>query len=148
VLEQELLGLQRIGGVRRIDHDRLAPEVRKGGDVGLNEELVHTAVAARDDHDVFLGDLDHGDRIVERRMRDLEFSGDEPVALALRAFGVLLLDREAVFGEHALGDADIDRQGLGVGKRIDAQLRRLRAARRGAGHRKRAEHCSGAQRRH
>ena len=129
VLEQDLLGLQRVGGVGRVDHEGAAAQVGEGLDLRLDEELVHAAVAAGDDHHVLLGDLDHGDRIVERGLGDVELAGGEAVALVLRIRRELQLDLQPVPFEDAVGDAGMQRQRLGVGKGVDAKLgRRLRHA--------------------
>ena len=72
VLQQDFPGLQRIGGVGGIDHDGVAADVGKILDVILDVEFVGAAVAAADDDDVDLGDVDHGDRVVDRRVHDID----------------------------------------------------------------------------
>jgi hypothetical protein len=79
-----------------------------------------------------LGHLDHGDRIVEGRVSNLKSAGRKSVALTLRALGVFQLDRKPVFDEQALGEAHVDRQGLGVWKRVDPDFRDFGSPRRGA----------------
>ena len=63
--------------------------------VSLHVELVGAGIAARDDDDVVLGDVDHGDRVVDRRMHDIDAAVAKPLALALRAFGEFELDLKA-----------------------------------------------------
>ena len=127
VPQQDLLRLQRIGGVGRIDHQRAAAQVGERLDLRLDEEFVHAAVAAGDDHHVLLGDLDHGERVVDRGMDDVELAGGEPFALALRILGEVQVDLEPALLEDAVGDAGMQRQRLGVREGVDAQFaRRLR----------------------
>jgi hypothetical protein len=102
-----------------------AAHVGEGLDLGLHEELVHPAVAAGDDHHVVLADLDHGERVVDRGMHDVEGAGGEPVALAARILGQMQIDLQAAPLENPLGDAGVQRQGLGLRKGVDAQHRRL-----------------------
>ena len=92
---------------------------------GLDEELVHAAVAAGRDHHVVLAHLDHGERVVDGRMHDVEFAGGESIALAAGIVREVKLDPEPALLEDALGDPGMQRQGLGVGEGIDAQDRRL-----------------------
>ena len=108
--EQDLLGLHRIGGVGRVGDQRLAADVGEGVDALADDEFVGAAVAAADDHDVDLGDLDHGERVVDRGLHHLELAVGEAVALRPRAFGELELQLDAVLGEDALLDADEERQ--------------------------------------
>jgi hypothetical protein len=132
MLRQDLLELQRIGGVGRIHHEGAPAQIGKAIDVALHEELVHAAVAARHDHDVLMGDLDHGERIVDRRMRHVGLAGSEPFALRPRALGELKLDLEAAPLEDAGGDAGVQRQRLGVGEGVDPQRHEIgRAGRAG-----------------
>ena len=67
-MRQDLLRLQRIGGVGRVDHEGPAAHVGERLDLGLDEKLVHAAVAAGHDHHVVLADLDHRQRVVDRGM--------------------------------------------------------------------------------
>ena len=64
-----------------------------------------------------LADLDHGQRVVDRRMRDIELARGEPFALAARVLGEMQLDLQSAPLEDALGDAGVERQRLGVGER-------------------------------
>ena len=110
VLRQDFLRLQRIGGVGGVDHDGVAADVGKILDRVLDVELIGAAVAAGDDHDVDLGDIDHGDRVVDRRMHDIDGAAGEPLALALRALGEFELDLHAAPGEEAAIERHIERQ--------------------------------------
>ena len=87
VLEQDFLRLQGIGGVGRIDDDGVAADAGKILHVVLDVEFVGAAVAAADDHNVDLGDVDHRHGIVDGRMHDIDRAAGEPFALALGAFG-------------------------------------------------------------
>ena len=129
VLRQDLLRLQRIGGVGRIDHERAAAHVGERLDLALDEELVHPAVATGDDHHVVLADLDHRQRVVDGGMHHIGCPGGEAVALAARILGELQLDLEPAPLENPLGDAGMQRKRLGLGKGIDPQPRRLIRAR-------------------
>src|SRR6267143_722689 len=116
VHSQDLFQLQRIGGVRGIDQQRVALQVRVRAYVGLNKELVHAAVAARDDHDVVPSELDHCYRVVHRGLRDLEIAGGKAVALLLRIDGEQHFHLQAMALKDALGCRRHDRQRLGTGK--------------------------------
>ena len=71
MLQQDFLRLQRIGGVGGVDDDGVAADVGETLDVVLHVEFVGAAVAAADDHDIVLGDVDHRHRVVDRRMHDI-----------------------------------------------------------------------------
>ena len=122
---QDFLRLQRIGGVGRIDHEGATAHVGERFHVRLDEELVHAAVAAGDDHHVVLGHLDHGERVVDRRMHHIELAGGEAIALVAGIVREMELDLEAALFEDALGDAGMQRKGLGLREGIDPQDRRL-----------------------
>ena len=94
--------------------------------VSCDVELVGAAVAAGDDHDVDLGDVDHGDRVVDRRMHDVDGAAGEPLALALRAFGEFELDLQAALGKKAAIDRHIKRQRTRGREGVDVQQDRLR----------------------
>jgi hypothetical protein len=130
VLEEDLFRLQRIRRVGRVDHDDAASQVRESADVGLDEKFIHAAVAAGDDDHVLSRHLDHRDRVVDRRDRDVDGPGGEAFALPDRVLGERKLERDVVPGEDALRDSGMQRQGLRVRKRIDAQALRLGPHRR------------------
>ena len=105
MLQQDFLRLQRIGGVGGVDDDGVAADVGKVLDVVLHVEFVGAAVAAADDHDIVLGDVDHRHRVVDRRMHDIDGAVGERGALAFRALGELQVDVQPVPGEEAVIDA-------------------------------------------
>ena len=125
VLQQDFLRLQRVGGVGRIDHQGAAAQVRERLDLRLDVELVHAAVAAGDDHDVLLGDLDHGERVVDGGMDDVELAGGQALALAARVRREMQVDLEAALLEDAVGDAAVQSERLGVREGVDAKLGQL-----------------------
>ena len=102
----------------------MAADVGKGLDLGLHIELVGAAVAAADNDDVVLGDVDHGDGIVDGRMRDIDAAVGKAGALAVRALGECDDDIEPASGEKAAIDAGKKRQRAGGAEDVDVQHRR------------------------
>jgi hypothetical protein len=129
VLQQDFLRLQGVGGVGRIDNDGMAADTGKTLDVFLDVKLVGAAVAAADDDDVHLGDVDHRHRIVDGRMHDVDGAGRQPVALAFRAVGELKFDLQAMPGEKTPIDRHIKRQRARGRECVDVQQDELRSRR-------------------
>ena len=73
----------------------------------LHVEFVGAAVAAADDDYVHLGDVDHGHRIVDGRMDDIDRAVGETLALPFRAFGEGKLDLQPAPGEETAVDCNI-----------------------------------------
>ena len=121
VLKQDFLRLQRIGGIGRIDHQRTPAQIGKRFDLGPDEELVHPAVAAGDNHHVVLAKLDHGQGIVDRRMHDVELARCKAIALTARTLGKLKVDIQSVLCEDAVRNSAMKGQRLCVGKRVHPQ---------------------------
>ena len=67
---------------------------------GCTIMLVPAVVAAVDDRDVGLGDLGHGDRIVDRTVHDLVAAFGKPVAHLVRGRRDLQIDLDAAPGEN------------------------------------------------
>ena len=135
VLQQDLFRLQGVGGIAGIDDDGVAADVGKIVDVALHVKLVGAAIAAADDDDVVLGDVDHRDRVVDRRMRDIDAAVGKPGALAVRALGEFEDDVKPAFGEKAALDAGEERQRAGGAEDVDVQHRRRGGGRQKSGQR-------------
>ena len=119
MLQQDFLRLQRIGGVGGVDDDGVAADVDEALDVVLHVEFVGAAVAAADDHDIVLGDVDHRHRVVDRRMHDIGGARRQRGALAFGAFGELQVGIQPVPGEEAVLDGHVKRQSAGIGEGVD-----------------------------
>ena len=78
--------------------------------LGLNEELVHAAVAAKDDDDIEAVVFDHRHGIVDRDVNDVELAAGETVALPPRVIVKMKRSRDALAIEEALLDSDQKRQ--------------------------------------
>jgi hypothetical protein len=124
-LQQDLLRLQRVGCVGGVNHDGVAADVGEVLDAVLHIEFVGAAVAATNDDDVNFGDVDHGDRIVDRGMGDIDRAVGKPLALALGVLGELQIDAQAALGKKAAVDAGIERQRAGSAEHIDVQQGRF-----------------------
>ena len=134
VLEQDLFRLQGVSGIAGVDGDGVPADVGKIVDVVLHVKLVGAAVAAADDDDRRLGDVDHGDRIVDGRMHDIDAAIGKAGALAVRALGECEHDIQPAPGEKAAIDASEKRQRAGGAEGVDVQHRR-----RGGGRSRREE---------
>ena len=125
MLQQDFLCLQRIGGVGRIDDDGVAADIGKPLDAVLHVEFVGAAVAAADDHDIVLGDVDHRHRVVDRRMHDIGGAARQRGALAFGAFGELQVGVQPMPGEEALLHGHVKRQSAGIGECVDVDESRF-----------------------
>jgi hypothetical protein len=114
--EEDFLRLHGVGGVRRVDQQDAALEVGHRAHAGLDEELVHAAVAAAHDDHVLLRALDHGDGVVDRRMDDLHVAVGKIVPQLDGILREQQLHFEAVALEDALRDGGDERQRLRAGK--------------------------------
>ena len=128
-LAQHLVELERVGGIDRIDQDRPSPDVGERRDLGLNDQMIETVVAAGDDGDIDIGLVFHRERIVDRRMSNLVAAFGKPVAQLLRVRGKPYVDSEAASGKEPFGLRRKDRQVLHAGKNDDGQPGVLRMRR-------------------
>ena len=124
VLQQDLLRLQRIGGVGGVDDDGVALDVCEVLDAVLHIEFVGAAVAAGDDDDIHFGDVDHGHRVVDRGMGDIDRAVASPwrwrseFSVNCRSISIRAWQKSAV-------NAGIERQRAGGTEDIDVQQDRL-----------------------
>ncbi len=103
----------------------MAADVGKILDVVLDVKFVGAAVAAADDDDIGLGDIDHRHRIVDRRMHDIDRAVGEACALTLGAVGEFKRDVQAAPGEEAVIGRRINGSERVERKDVDVQQCRL-----------------------
>ncbi len=84
VLTQDRVEHERPAGVGDIRRDGGSAQIRKRVDAGLNKEMIEAVVAARNDHRIGLGGLDHGDGLIGGAMDNLVAACGQATALLRR----------------------------------------------------------------
>ena len=113
------------------DHHGLAADVVVGLDFRTHKQIQHAIAAASDDNDVLLARFHHGDRVVDRRLRDIDAAVGQPIALGFCIRRKRDFDVQPTLAEKAFFLGHIKRDVLRAGEDIYAeQFVRARTRRR------------------